>query len=144
LVPKRSDMSIWVVFLSSYLFRAIVYHSILQNIADSHATALRADMRFPLSAAVFLACLVSTNADFRQRRIKESGRVSSGYRDGVELFDMRLCLAPSLVTNCLVRGLFRASYARNVHRAAVSESRADSKRDLPAPGVLRCLLWMRR
>lgn len=88
-------------------------------------------MHFPLSAAVFLACLVSTNADFRQRRIKESGRVSSGYRDGEELFDMRLCLAPSLVTNCLVRGLFRASYARNVHGAAVSESRADSKRDPP-------------
>jgi len=58
--------------------------------------------------------------------VQRNGRVSSGYEDGEELFDMRLCLALSLVTNCLVRGLFCASYLRNVH-AAVSESRANPK-----------------
>lgn len=53
---------------------------------------------------------------------------------------MRLCLTLSLVTNCLVRGLFHASYVRNVHRAAVSESQADPERDPLSSALSECIL----
>jgi len=65
--------------------------------------------------------------------VQRNGRVSFGYEDGEELFDMRLCLALSLVTNCLVRGLFCASYLRNVHHTLQfpSRERIRKRRDPP-------------